>query len=31
MLQTLDPSERRELGRLFDKIIAAADTWAKPY
>ena len=31
MLETLDPAERRELVRLFGKIIAAADAWAKPY
>ena len=31
MLQSLDPAERRELARLFGKIIAAADAWAKPY
>jgi DNA-binding MarR family transcriptional regulator len=31
MLEALDPSERRELIRLFGKIIAAADAWAKPY
>ena len=31
MLETLDPGERRELVRLFGKIIAAADAWAKPY
>ncbi|KRQ92820.1 MarR family winged helix-turn-helix transcriptional regulator [Bradyrhizobium valentinum] len=31
MLEMLDPAERRELVRLFDKIIAAADAWAKPY
>ena len=30
-LETLDPGERRELVRLFGKIIAAADAWAKPY
>jgi DNA-binding MarR family transcriptional regulator len=31
MLEMLDPAERRELVRLFGKIIAAADAWAKPY
>jgi len=31
LLETLDPGERRELVRLFGKIIAAVDAWAKPY
>jgi DNA-binding MarR family transcriptional regulator len=31
MMAALDPAERRELTRLFAKIIAAADTWATPY
>jgi DNA-binding MarR family transcriptional regulator len=31
MLAALDPAEQRELVRLFGKIIAAADAWAKPY
>jgi DNA-binding MarR family transcriptional regulator len=31
MLAALDVAERRELMRLFGKIIAAADAWAKPY
>ncbi len=31
MLESLDAGERRELHRLFDKIIKHAGTWAKPY
>jgi DNA-binding MarR family transcriptional regulator len=31
MLGALDAAERRELIRLFGKIIAVADSWAKPY
>ena len=31
MVDALDPAERRELTRLFGKIIAAADSWATPY
>src|SRR4051812_41864369 len=31
MLEALDAAERRELIRLFGKIIAVADAWAKPY
>ena len=31
MMDALDPTERRELARLFGKIISAADTWATPY
>lgn len=31
MLESLDAGERRELLRLFEKIIRNAGTWAKPY
>jgi len=31
MLKCLDAGERRELLRVFDKIIKHAGTWAKPY